>query len=292
MTKTPRRTLDTRLVRAGSDPKKFDGAVNPPPQRASTVLMPTAEELYAPGVKTYGLVGMAAHDALKSALCEMEGARDCLLTASGLIACTLPIFALAGAGGHILVTDSVYGPTRRYCDRSLKRWGCETEYFDPDIGAGIEALIRPETQLIFLESPGSLTFEIQDTPAITEIARKHGVPTALDNTWGAGVYYKPLDLGVDVSIHATTKYPAGHSDVLSGAILTRDPLIGARIAQASTDLGMMVSAEDAYLTLRGLRTMMTRLRQHEASAYDVADWLAARPEVDRILHPGRPDDPY
>lgn len=285
------RSFGTRLTHSGRDEGTQGRAVNPPVQRASTILVPQADDLYRPGLNTYGRHGTATHAALKDALCAVEGASHCELAPSGLAACALPLLALGDAGGHVLVSDNAYGPTRRFCERSLKRWGCVTEYFDPAIGAGIDALIRPETRLIFLESPGSLTFEICDAPAIADTARRRGVPTAMDNTWSAGVLHRPLDLGVDIAIQAATKYQSGAADVLLGAALTNDARLFARIADASTDLGLNVSADDAYLVLRGLRTLEVRLQRHEASGLALAEWLAARPEVAAVLHPALADHP-
>lgn len=281
---------DTRLVHAGRDRRLTAGGVNPVVQRASTLLVERADQLYAGG-KTYGIHGTATHAALIDALSQIEGAAHCALVPSGLLACTVPLFALAGAGDHILLTDNAYGPTRRFCERSLGRWGADVEYFDPAIGAGIARLMRPNTRLIFMESPGSLTFELCDTRAIVAAAKAAGAVTAMDNTWSAGVFHKPLDLGVDISIQATTKYASGAADVLNGAILTRDDALAARLANAIADLGLNVSPDDAYLVLRGLRTLAARLDRHQASALDVARWLQARPEVRQVLHPALPGAP-
>ncbi len=291
MARGPRRT-ETRIVHAGRDPKVDNGGVNPPVQRASTVLLDKAEDMFRPGVWTYGIHGTATHRALKAALCELEQADHCHLLSSGLLACTVPIMALASPGKHILVCDNVYGPTRRFCDQTMKQWGCETEYFPPDIGADIAAMIRPETCVVFLESPGSMTFEVSDTPAIAAAARVAGVATVFDNTWGAGHFHKPLDLGVDVSVQATSKYPGGSADLLGGSIVTRDEELSARVKQVITNLGLSVSPDDAYLVLRGLRTMTTRMARHDGSARKIAAWLAGRPEVARVLHPALPDDAY
>lgn len=291
MPRGPRKT-DTRIVHAGRDPSVDAGGVNPPVQRASTVLIEKAEDLYRPGVWTYGLHGTATHRALKAALCELEEAEHCHVVASGLLACTIPIMALASPGSHILVSDNCYGPTRRFCDQTMSEWGCTTEYFSPDIGADIANLIRPETCVIFLESPGSLTFEISDTPAITAVARKAGIPTVMDNTWGAGHFHKPLDLGVDVSVQATSKYPGGSADLLGGSIVTRDEELSEKIRKLVINLGLAVSPDDAYLVLRGLRTMTTRMDRHQASGIAVAEWIARRPEVAQVLHPALPGDKY
>lgn len=285
------RRLDTRLIQAGRDRELTLGGVNPVIQRASTILLETADQLYAPGVNTYGIHGTATHEALKQAMCELEGAAHCQLVPSGLLACTIPILALASAGAHVLVTDNCYGPTRRFCERMLARLKVEVDYFEPRIGAGIVDLIRPETKLIFLESPGSLTFEISDTPAICAQAKLAGVKTCLDNTWGAGVFHRPLALGADIVVQATSKYPSGGADVLSGAILTNDRALATRIYDTVTDLGLNTSPDDAYLVLRGLRTMIARLERHSVSAMKVAEWLSGRPEVASVLHPALPGAP-
>ncbi|MBI1359050.1 MAG: cystathionine beta-lyase [Alphaproteobacteria bacterium] len=283
--------LATRLTHAGRDRELTGGAVNPQVQRASTVLVESADQLYAPGVWTYGRHGTATHKALAQAFCEIEDAAHCALVPSGLLACTVPIFTFAEAGGHVLVTDNCYGPTRRFCDRSLKRWGVEVEYFDPAIGAGITSLLRPNTKLVFMESPGSLTFEVCDAPAISSAARKVGAVSIMDNTWSAGVYHRPLDLGVDISVQAATKYVSGAADVLNGGILTRSEALIRRIEASVDDLGLNVSPDDAYLVLRGLRTLATRMSQHQASGLDIATWLQSRSEVRRVLHPALPNDP-
>jgi cystathionine beta-lyase len=282
----------TRTLMAGRDPKLFDGAVNPPVQRVSTLLLSKVSELYGADIQTYGLEGMAVHRTLEQALMEIEGGAAVQLVPSGLAACTLPFFAICKAGDHVLVSDSVYGPTRRFCDRLLKNMGVETTYFAPRIDAAALAdLVRPSTKLLFLESPGSLTFEIHDTKALTGVARARGITTAIDNTWSAGVFFKPFEHGVDISIQALTKYQAGHADVLMGAILSADKTIAAQIRQTSKDIGFGVSPDEAYLALRGLRTMHVRLKQHDATAREIAAWMAARPEVAQVLHPALPDSP-
>jgi len=284
--------LSTRMIHSGRNPSNQLGAVNPPIHRASTIVLNRAEDLYKDGVRTYGIGGMQVHDELKNALCALEDANHCLITESGLLACTLPIFALVGAGEHILLPDNVYSPTRRYCDRSLKRAGGSVSYYDPTIGEGIADLIQDNTRLIMIESPGSLTFELPDIRAIVAAAKARGVATALDNCWGSGVYLRPLDLGVDISILATTKYAGGHSDTLSGALLLNDAKLASKLAEASADLGLCTSPEDASIVLRGLRTMTTRLKIHEKAGLEIAEWLQTRPEVSQVLHPALPDNPY
>jgi cystathionine beta-lyase len=280
----------TRLVQAGRRRVLTGGGVNPQIQRASTLLVERAEDLYASDVRTYGLHGTQTHEALEEALCALEDAQHCILAGSGLLACTLPLLAMARPGAHLLVSDNVYGPTRRFCDQHLSSWGVETEYFDPAVGASLAALIRPETRLVFLESPGSLTFELCDTPRMVAAARAAGVATAMDNTWGAGLFHLPLALGVDLSIQATTKYASGAADVLGGAILTNNDALAQRLRDCVRHLGVSVSPDDAYLILRGLRTMPARLDRHMASGLEIARWLARQPTVSRVLHPALPGD--
>jgi cysteine-S-conjugate beta-lyase len=283
--------LATRLVRAGRRAGHEAGPVNPAVQRGSTVLFEDSETLHGPG-KSYGLDGFAVHDALAAALADVSGASGAVLAPSGLAACTTALLTFTQAGGDILVTDSVYAPTRRFCNGLLKRHGVATRYYDPRIGPDIESLVTDRTQAIFMESPGSLTFEIQDVPAITDVAHRLNIPTIVDDTWSAGVFFKPFDHGVTVSVQALTKYQGGHADVLLGAVLARDPAIVSRLQRTVKELGLGCgSAEDAYLTLRGLRTMPLRLSHQSASALRVAQWLADRSEVHRVLHPALADHP-
>ncbi len=282
---------ETRLVRAGRASGSEHGAVNPAIQRGSTVLLPSVAALYGPG-KSYGLEGFGVHETLRAALADLVGAHDTVLAPSGLAACTVALLSATRAGGEVLVTDSVYGPTRRFCDGLLARFGVRTRYYDPGTGGAIAALIGPDTQALFLESPGSLTMELQDVPALAAAAHARGVTTIIDDTWSAGVLFNPLDHGVDVSVQALTKYQAGHADVLMGALVSRDPARIAAITATVKELGLGAGApEDAYLTLRGLRTMPLRLDRQGASALAVARWLEARPEVAQVLHPALPTHP-
>ncbi|MET0183558.1 MAG: cystathionine beta-lyase [Caulobacterales bacterium] len=281
----------TRLAIAGRDPARFDGAVNPPIHRASTIVIPDADDLYDTPKKTYALEGMAVQEALRDALISIEGGSGATLAPSGLAACTLALLACTRAGGEVLVTDSCYGPTRRFCNTMLKRMGVETRYFDPRIGGGIEALMSEKTCAVFLESPGSLTFEIQDVPAITGAAKAHGIPAIIDNTWSAGVYFKPFEHGCDLSVQALTKYQAGHADVLIGAIVSANPEWAERIRMAYKHLGLGVSPDDAYLALRGLRTMHVRLAAQSAASLTIAQWLISQPQVARVLHPALSSHP-
>jgi cystathionine beta-lyase len=294
MTKKPdlsRFRAETRLALAGRDAARSEGAVNPPLHRASTLVIPEVSGLYGEKKRTYALDGMAIHEALKEALLALEGGVGATLAPTGLMACALAILAFARDEGEILMVDSAYGPTRRFCNRMLKRLGVRTIYYDPRIGARVDALITEKTCAVFLESPGSLTFEIQDVPAIAAAAHARGVPTIIDNTWSAGLYFKPFDHGIDVSVQALTKYQAGHADVLIGAALSRTHETAERVRWAAKELGLHASPDDSYLALRGLRTMAARLAQQSASALKIAQWLAARSEVARVLHPALPDFP-
>lgn len=276
--------FETLLAHVGRDPKRSERAVNPPVHRATTLLADDVGALYdAP--KTYALDGMAVQEALRAALVAIEGGAGAVLAPSGLTACTLAILAVARADSEILITDSVYKPTRRFCDRSLKQYNIKPVYYDPRIGAGIADLINEKTCAIFLESPGSLTFEIQDVPAITAAAKARGVTTIIDNTWSAGIYFKPFDHGVDISVQALSKYQAGHADAFMGSIIGATKGLSNKIWLASKDLGLGVSPDDAFLVLRGLRTLSVRLERQAASALTIARWLEQRPEVARVLHP-------
>ncbi len=283
----------TLVTTLGRDPEDQRGFVNPPVYRGSTVLFPTIaamERARAAHEVTYGRVGTPTSRALETAIATLEGGHRCLLTASGKAACNLTLAALLRSGDHLLMVDSVYGPTRQFCDRTLSRFGIETTYYDPRIGGGITALFRPETRLLFLESPGSLTFEVQDVPAIAAAARRHGIPTAIDATWGTPLFFKPLALGVDISIQAVTKYIGGHSDLLMGAI-TATEAVFPRLRAGIEEFGAPPSPEDCWLALRGLRTLAARLDRHQQSALEIARWLERRPEVSRVLFPALESHP-
>ena len=289
---------ETKAVHLGRHPERFSGAVNTPVFRASTILAENVAQWEQkkkdraqekPGTY-YGLMGTPTKHLLEEALAELEGGYKCQVYPSGLAACTIPILGYVKAGDHILVTDSVYGPTRRFCDVQLQRMGISTTYYDPLVGAGIAALLRPETRLVFVESPGSLTFEVQDIPAIAEVAQRHGATVMMDNTWGTPLYFKPFEHGVDVSIQATTKYVVGHSDVIMGSV-TSNRAAWPGLKAVTTDYGQTASPDDCYLAARGLRSMAMRLPIHWASGLQLAEWIAAQPEVERVLHPGLPDDP-
>jgi cystathionine beta-lyase len=282
---------ETRLIRAGSKPRTLVKTVGPPIQRGSTVLLPDAAALYGEG-QTYGRQGLAAQDALIEALAEMEGAADVALFPSGTAAITGALLAVLKAGDTLLVADTIYAPTRRFCDRVLKRFGVEVRYYDPLqppddlVGQAPDA-----TRLILMETPGSLSLEMQDQTRIAELARARGILTATDNTWGAGYLYKPLEHGIDISLQALTKYVGGHSDVFMGSAAVRDPTLVRALAQGVLDVGWAVSGDEAYQMLRGLRTLPTRLKRHEQSGLAVARWLQDQPQVARVIHPALPGDP-
>ena len=258
--------------------------VNPGVERASTLLFDRAEDLYRSDIRGYGRHGSAVHDALAEVICALEGGEHVSLTPSGLAACTLAIMALVKAGDHVLVTDSVYGPTRSFCQTTLPRFGVEVEMYPPT--ADIADRFRDNTTLVVLESPGSLTFEVQDISAIVELAKARGARTVIDNTWSGGVSLKPLALGVDVSIQAATKYWSGHSDVLLGATIASDPTIGARVARMRKSLGHACSPDDVWLVLRGMRSLRQRFEQAESSALALAQSLEGHAKVAQVLHPG------
>ncbi len=285
----------TRLTLAGRDPEANFGIVNPPVYHASTVVFPTLDALeaangYSNKEVTYGRLGTPTTRALEDAITELEGGFGTVLAPSGIAAISLALLAVLKAGDHILVSDSVYGPMRQVCDGTLARFGVSVTYYDPLIGGGIARLIRPETRVIYCESPGSLTFEVQDIPAIVAAAKAAGVLTMIDNTWATPLFFKPLALGVDISIHAATKYISGHSDVMAGTVTANEatyPLI----RKAVMELGQTLSPDDCYLALRGLRTMAVRLKQHQEHGLALARWLQDRPEVAQVLHPALPQDP-
>ena len=291
---SPRKPISdaTRMIRAGKPPASLARTVGPPIQKGSTILLPNAKSLYDGSQLTYGRGGLASQNALMDALCELEGATAVRLFPSGLAGITGAILAVVKSGDEVLVTDSAYKPTRRFADRVLKRFGLGVRYYPPRATAeDLMAMAGPATRLIVIESPGSLTFEMQDAPAIAAAARKRGILTLMDNTWAAGLYFKPLAHGVDLSVQALTKYVGGHSDVFMGSAACADPRLGEALDQAIVDFGWSVSGEDAYQILRGLRTLATRMARHGESGLKVAAWLREQPEVAQVLHPALPGAP-
>ncbi|WP_416896894.1 MAG: cystathionine beta-lyase [Minwuia sp.] len=289
---------DTIIVSACRDPEANLGIVNPPVYHTSTIIQESVGEMRRKSearargeqVTMYGRIGHPTSLALEEAMAELEGGYRCFAFPSGLAAIAAALTAYVGTGDHVLVSDSAYRPTRSYCDTILKRMGIETTYYDPLIGSGIAELIRPETKIVYVEAPGSQTFEMQDIPAIAEAAHAAGAVVMMDNTWATPLYFRPFEKGVDVSIHAGTKYVVGHSDAMLGLVTTTEAAWQPLCATAQA-LGQCVGPDDVYLGLRGLRTLSVRLERHMKNGLDIARWLEDRPEVDRVLHPGLPSHP-
>jgi cystathionine beta-lyase len=289
--------FETRLVHAGRANTKTYGFVNPPLKRGSTVLYPDMATKLAMGkralepLELYGLCGTDTHFALEAAIAEIEGGHRCQVVGSGLAAITVPLLAYLQAGDHLLMPDSVYGPSRTFCKGALARFGVETSYYDPMIDeAGIAALFRPNTRVLFTESPGSHTFEVQDIPMLAGVAHEAGAKLFMDNTWGIASF-QPFRHGVDVSIQALTKYAGGHSDLILGAVTVGSEEDWVWLRRGSLELGQYASPDDCWLALRGLRTLNIRLRAQYEAGLRVANWFAGRPEVARVLHPALPSCP-
>jgi len=286
------RNKATQVGHLGRAPQKFLGAVNTPVFRATTMLFPTVADLEAAvrgeyeGIG-YGLHGLPTVTDLQDAIAQLEGGHAALAVPSGLTATTLPLLALANPGDHMLVTDSVYGPTRRFCDLHMKRLGVAVSYYDPLLGADIARLFRPNTRIVFAESPGSLTFDVQDVPAIAKVAHARDALVIMDNSWATPLNFRAFDHGVDVSVHAATKYIAGHSDTLLGLIVGSAATYP-KLHRLWTDMGVTASSDDCFMGLRGLRTLATRLARQQASGIKIAQWLRTRPEVREVIHPALP----
>jgi cysteine-S-conjugate beta-lyase len=282
----------TAVAHLGRDPKKHLGAVNTPVYRASTILFDTVAALESavggtyPGV-VYGLHGMPTVTDLQSAFAVLEGGYAALAVPSGLAAITIALLGTTRAGDHVLVTDSVYGPTRRFCENQLRGLGVDVSYYDPLIAGDIGRLVRDNTKVVYTESPGSLSFEVQDIPAIAEAAHQRGALVMLDNTWATPLGFPSFTRGVDVAVHAGTKYLGGHSDVLVG-LITCTEAIFPRMHRLFTDMGVTASGDDCFLALRGLRTLAVRLQQHTASALRIARWFREQPEVAEVIFPALP----
>jgi cysteine-S-conjugate beta-lyase len=287
---------ETLLTTAGRRPRENHGIVNPPVYHASTIVYPSVEahdksrKNRFDGV-SYGRVGTPTTFAFEEAVAALEGGHRTVSVSSGLNALTTAVLSVVKAGDHILVSDSVYFPLRVFCNEMLTRFGVETTYYDPLIGAGISKLIRTNTRLICAESPGSVTFEVQDIPAICNAAREAGVLTMMDNTWSAGFYFQPFKHGIDFSIQAATKYITGHSDAMLGTITAANEEHWLMVKQTATKLGTHAAPDDCYLGQRGIRTLAVRLKQHQDNGLKLARWLQGRPEVARVVHPGLPQDP-
>ena len=281
----------SRLVHLGRDGEASQGFVSVPPYRGSTVLFPDVETLSTGNQRyTYGTRGTPTTDALCEAWSALAGAAGTVLVPTGMAAIALALLSAVDAGDHLLVTDSAYRPARTFCDGMLKRMGVETTYYDPRLGAGIASLFRPNTKAVLVESPGSQSLEIQDIPAIAEVAHARGACVIADNTWATPLFFAPHAKGVDLTIEAGTKYLSGHSDLLLGLVSANADWLK-RLRRTERELAIPAGPEDVYLALRGLRTMELRLREAERQALALAEWLAARPEVLRVIHPARPDHP-
>ncbi|MBV8977459.1 MAG: cystathionine beta-lyase [Alphaproteobacteria bacterium] len=282
---------DTIAVSAGRMTREHFGVVNTPVYRTSTILHPSLESMKGEALPyKYGRRGTPSSRSFESAIEALEGGARCVAVPSGLNAIATAIMAVCNAGDHLLMTDSCYGPTRLFCDKTLKRFGVETEYYDPLIGGGIAALLRPNTRAVYCESPGSLTFEIQDVPAIAAAAHAKEVSVLLDNTWATPVFFRALDYGVDLSIMSGTKYINGHADVMVGTI-TANESHRKRLEAFYGDTGLFLGGDDTYLSLRGVRTLAVRLKRHEENALALTRWLTTRPEVARVLYPALESDP-
>ncbi|MBX3455839.1 cystathionine beta-lyase [Ferrovibrio sp.] len=289
---------ETKLATLGRDPEGHHGAVNIPVYRASTILQPDLATLRKvqqarerdEQVVTYGRIGTPLTYAFENTLAELEGGYRAISFPSGAAACTGAILAATKAGDHLLMVDTVYGPTRQFCDTVLKRFGVETTYYPPTIGAGIRDLLRPNTTAVFTESPGSLSFEVQDIPLIAEIAHSHGALVLMDNTWGTPLYFKSFQHGVDLSIHSATKYIVGHSDAQLGVVIATKEA-WPTLRETTRTIGTAAGPDEIFLGLRGLRTMAVRLERHMKSGITVAEWLHGRPEVSHVRHPGLSNDP-
>jgi cystathionine beta-lyase len=289
---------ETTVVHSGLHPERHEGAVNPPVFHASTILSQSVEEYRrkrkdwlqeVPGTY-YGRFGTPTTEALQEAVAALEGGYRSLVYPSGLAACAGALLACVSAGDHVLMTDSVYGPTRNFAGGTLRRFGVSTTFFDPHAGRAIESLLQPETRVIYLESPGSLTFEMQDVPAIAEVAHRRSIAVIMDNTWGTPLFFKPFSHGVDVSVQAATKYIVGHSDAMLG-VVTCSKEAWPKLKTSTFELGQTAAPDDVYLAQRGLRTLAVRLKQHWQAGVTLAEWVARQPEVERVLHPGLPGDP-
>lgn len=286
---------ETLLITHGGDPESHEGIVNTPVYRASTVIFSSLDELERMhrGEYTsspYGRFGTRTSEDLERALAALDGADRAIVLSSGLSAILVALSAFLNAGDHALVVDSAYQPARTLCNDELKRFGVETTFFDPSVGEGISELIRPNTKLIYLESPGSLTFQVQDIPAIARIAHERNVIVVHDSTWATPLMMRPFELGIDVSIHSATKYIGGHSDILMG-VLTCKERHYKTLLTTFRNTGPCVSPDVCYLAQRGLRTLAVRLKQHDESGRAIATWLRERPEVEIVLHPALPECP-
>ena len=291
----------TKIIHAGRNPKEQGWMVNPPIYQTSTIVFPTYKDfMYAergysnndlvqPYELKYGRYGTQTNFALEQAISEIEGGYNTFVTSSGAAAINTALIAFLKQGDHMLLVDNVYSPTRGFADKFLKKFGIETTYFDPHIGEGIAKLIKKNTKVIFMESPGSQTFEIQDVPAICKIAKKHNIVTILDNSWASGIYFKPFDYGVDISVMALTKYINGHSDIMMGSITVQEKYFRV-MYEAFRYMAVTAAPYSSYMVQRGLRTAKLRMDHCFKSGLEMAKWLESRPEVEKVLYPALPSD--
>ena len=292
MTTDPERPFgpQTILTHGGRHPERDLGFVNTPVYRGSTVLFQTLDALEHPQSYDYGRIGNPSSDAVEQLVSALEGAADTVLCPSGLSAITLALMAVLDAGDEVLVSDSAYGPTRRFADNVLRRMGIKVRYYDPRAGRDIKALFSAETKAVFVESPGSLTFEVQDLPAIAEIAHLHNAVVIVDNSWATPLYYKPLALGADIVVHAGTKMFVGHSDVMFGTVSAHAGWAKA-LRHTHVQLGLCASPDDCYLAARGMRTLALRMKEHSARSTAIAAWLETQSGVAKVIHPALPSHP-
>jgi len=285
--------IRTRLIRDATARPQDRRPVNPPIERGTTILLNRSADLFDDSRgPVYGLDGLSAHKALERGIAELEAASHVELAPSGLAAVTIPLTAMLGAGDEVLITDACYGPTRKFCSQTLKRYGVTARYYPPrSTPEEVMALVGEATRLIVLEAPGSLTFEVQDVPGIARLAKARGVATMIDNTYAAGLLFQPLNHGVDISVQALSKYVGGHSDVFGGAVAVNDAGTWRKVRAVIDEMGWYLSPDDAWLALRGLRTLPLRMAQHEAGALEAARWLEEQPEVLKVLHPALPSFP-
>ncbi|MFK7867088.1 MAG: cystathionine beta-lyase [Alphaproteobacteria bacterium] len=286
----------TKLIHAGRAPFENNGILNPPIYNASTILFPTYEAFMGRGAQAnprmrYGRGGTPTMLAAEQALCALECADHCRVVPSGLAAVSLVLLSFAQAGQHILVADNCYEPTRLLGNGLFKRLGIEFRYFDPLIGGDIDRLLSDDTALVFMESPGSLSFELTDIPAIVKACKARNIPTAIDNTWSAGIYLKPLTMGVDVSLQAATKYISGSSDLMMGMVVFNEGAFSDQIIKCWAALGAVPAPDVMFGVMRGLRSLPVRLDYHQKAGLEIANWLESHPLVKQVIHPALPSHP-
>ena len=282
----------TKLAHIGTAPEEYFGIVNPPIARASTILYPSLAAYEDPTHKyRYGRMGNPLSDKFEQAIADIENGFKAVSTCSGLTAVTLALMSVVKSGDHILVVDSLYPPARDFCNQELAKFGVEIEYYDPRIGSAIDSLVKDNTSLIYLESPGSGTFEVQDIPAITSVAKDKDIKTVIDNTYAAGLLFKPLDHGADYSLQSATKYVGGHSDINMGIVVANNEENFKTLKKCALNRGDCASAEDLYLGLRGLRTISIRMKQNAENALKVSEWLEEQDGIAEVLNPALKSSP-